>query len=221
MIRTLSCWFGCGIVLLCALPLVAQGIEATVTIDPQAMTAMKSHWADYFGTHYAPSPDGAGKAWNTVRSYGGTHVGFHVAENKDAPALKGPFTGKEVRIQLADFHAARGGRSAEQLIPELIQHQITGIFIMTNTVRPTTDPFDKDRAYWAVRLIHEKFPKASEHVVWQIGNEVVSGHFDPKGIWNRRDGPAPGKQQQGQKPGQREDNFFGYDLKLKEEYYVN
>ncbi|MCA9258171.1 MAG: hypothetical protein KDA61_03170 [Planctomycetales bacterium] len=155
MSSTFRCWFCLGIAILSATPVLAQDAEVTVTVGPKSMTAMKSSWADYFGTHYAGSPDGAGAAWNTVRSYGGTHVGFHVAENKDVPALKGPFTGKEVRIQLADFHAARGGKSAENLIPELIKHKITGIYIMTNIVRPSTDPFDKDRAYGAVRLIHK------------------------------------------------------------------
>ena len=201
----------------CSLGIAAElpASDITITVSDKTMAPMKSPWADYFGTHYASSPDGAVKAWNTVRSYGGTHVGFHVAENKAAPALKGPFTGKEVRIQLADFHGARGGKSAEQLIPELVKHKITGIYMMTNTVRPSTEPFDKDRAYWAVRLIHEKFPKANENVVWQIGNEVVSGHFDPKGVWKKL------TQEEKKRNGMKEDNFFGYDLKWKEEYYVN
>jgi hypothetical protein len=207
--------------------------DVTVTINDQTMTAMKSPWADYFGTHYASSPEGAGKAWNTVRSYGGTHVGI-AAENPDAPPRKGPFTGREVRFTLEDFHGARGGKSAAQLIPELIDARLTGIYIMTSVVRPTLQPFDQDRAYWAVRQIHEKFPDAHRHVVWQMGNEVVSGHFDPKEVWNPPGGAAKGKPQakgkqqekgkrQAQEPraSQKEDNFFGYDLKWKEDYYVN
>jgi len=191
------------------------------TVSDKTMTPMVSPWADYFGTHYASTPDEAGKTWNTVRSYGGTHVGIQ-NENPAAPPRKGPFTGREVHFAIEDFHGPRGGKSAAQLIPELIQHQFTGIYIMTSIVRPSLEPFDKDRAYWAVRQIHEKFPEAHRHVVWQMGNEVVSGHFDPKGIWNRREGAATGKRQgQGQQPGQREDNFFGYDLKWKEDYYVN
>jgi len=66
------------------------------------------------------------------------------------------------------------------LIPDLIRHGFDAIYIMTNTVRPGMEPFDKDRAYWTVRTIHEAFSKACRHVVWQIGNEVVSGHFDPR-----------------------------------------
>jgi hypothetical protein len=190
--------------------------EMTVTIGEKTMTVMKSQWADYFGAHYASSPDGAGTAWNTVRSYGGAHTGIHVAENKDAPVRKGPFTGKEIRFQLSDFHGRRGGKSAEQLIPDLIEHRITGIYLMTGIVRPSTEqPFDKDRAYWAVRLIHEKFPKANQQVVWQIGNEVVSGHFDPKGVWR-----AMTPEEKKKNP-MKEDNFFGYDLKWKEDFYVN
>lgn len=200
---------------------VAAASDVAVTISDKTMTAMKSPWANYFGTHYASTPDEAGKTWNTVRSYGGTHVGIQ-AENPAAPPRKGPFTGREVRFTLEDFHGPRGGKTAAQLIPELIEHRLTGIYIMTSVVRPNLEPFDKDRAYWAVRQIHEKFPAASQQVVWQMGNEVVSGHFDPKGIWNRREGAEPGRRKgQGQQPGQREDNFFGYDLKWKEDYYVN
>lgn len=185
--------------------------DVTVTVSDKTMRPMRSTWADYFGTHYASTPDEAGKIWNTVRSYGGTHVGIQ-AENPAAPPRKGPFTGRDVRFTLDDFHGRRGGKSAAQLIPELIQHQFTAIYLMTDIVRPSLEPFDKDRAYWAVRQIHEKFPEAYRHVVWQMGNEVVSGHFDPKGVWNRGEGA---------KQKQREDNFFGYDLKWKEDYYVN
>lgn len=206
---------------------VAAAPDVALTVSDQTLTPMKSPWADYFGTHYASTPDEAGKTWNTVRSYGGTHVGIQ-AENPAAPPRQGPFTGREVRFTLEDFHGARGGKSAAQLIPELIQHQLTGIYIMTSVVRPNLAPFDKDRAYWAVRQIHEKFPAASQHVVWQMGNEVVSGHFDPKGIWNPREGGAKGKQQekgkrqaQGPQASRKEDNFFGYDLQWKEDYYVN
>ncbi|TWU62591.1 Acetyl esterase Axe7A precursor [Crateriforma conspicua] len=140
---------------------------------------------------------------------------MHVADNESVPPLKGPFTGKDIRFQLSDFHAARGGQSALQLIPELIEHDLTAIYLMTNIVRPSLTAFDQDRAYWAVRLIHERYPKAADHIVWQIGNEVVSGHFDPRGVW--RNMPRDQRRQAGMK----EDNFFGYDLKWKEEYYVN
>lgn len=162
-------------------------------VDGNTLTPMKSRWADYFGTHYASSPDESGIVWNTVRSYGGTHIGYAADGAHRTAARKGPFTGKDVSLELSDFHGPRGGRTAEQLIPELIKHDITGIYIMTNTVRPSEEPFDKDRAYWAVRLIHQKYREAAEHVVWQVGNEVVSGHFDPKGVWNKaaREGRRP------------------------------
>ena len=193
----------------------AQSSTDRITVDLQSLKPMKSRWADYFGTHYARSAEQAGVAWNTVRSFGGTHIGFHVTENPTAAVRKGPFTGKEIRLELSDFHGPRGGDSAERLIPDLIKHQATAIYLMTNIVRPSTEPFDKDRAYWAVRLIHERFPQADRHIVWQIGNEVVSGHFDPKGVWDKRSA------EQKQRPGVKEDNFFGYDLRWKEAYYVN
>ncbi|MFZ5832450.1 MAG: hypothetical protein ACOY3P_20375 [Planctomycetota bacterium] len=198
--------------------------DVTFTVNNKTMTAMRSQWADYFGTHYASTPEEAGKTWNTVRSYGGTHVGIQ-SENPAAPPRTGPFTGRDVRLTLEDFRGPRGRRSAAELIPELVEHRFTGIYIMTNIVGPSLEPFDKDRAYWAVRQIHEKFPEARRHVVWQMGNEVVSGHFDPKGVWNRREAAQEEQQvraKQGKtKPEQREDNFFGYDLRWKEDYYVN
>lgn len=41
-------------------------------------------------------------------------------------------------------------------------------------------------------------------------------------LWRDARGDLPGKrQEQEPRPGQREDNFFGYDLKWKEDYYVN
>jgi hypothetical protein len=59
-----------------AWPLFSYAVAATsdvaITVSDKTMTAMKSPWADYFGTHYASTPDEAGKTWNTVRSYGGT-----------------------------------------------------------------------------------------------------------------------------------------------------
>ncbi len=192
--------------------------DLTADFRPGALVPLPSPWAGYFGTHYASSPEGGGTAWSTVRSYGGTHVGIH-EENPSAPPRKGPFGGREVRFTLDDFHAARGGKTARQLIPELISNRLTAVYLMSNVVRPTLEPFDKDRAYWAVRQIHEAFPAADRAIVWQMGNEIVSGHFDPKGVWNRSG--DTGQAAQGRGPAQREDNFFGYDLAWKEDYYVN
>jgi hypothetical protein len=212
------------VVLVLAVTFAPVGFRAALAADltadfrPGSLVPLPSPWADYFGTHYASSPDGAGTTWNTVRSYGGTHVGIH-EENPAAPARKGPFTGRDIRFTLDDFHAARGGKGARQLIPELISNRLTAVYLMSNIVRPTPGPFDKDRAYWAVRQIHEAFPDAHRAIVWQMGNEVVSGHFDPKGVWNRDEKAGPEGQRQ--RPAQREDNFFGYDLKWKEDYYVH
>ena len=58
--------------------------DVTVNVNDKTMAAMKSPWADYFGTHYASAPDKVWKTWNIVRSFGGTHVGI-AAENPAAP----------------------------------------------------------------------------------------------------------------------------------------
>ena len=189
-------------------------VDIQMTVDAQSLRRLPSQWQDYFGKHYASSPEHAGIAWTTVRSYGGPHTGISAATGK-APPRKGPFTGKAVRIGLHDFRAPRraGAKTAEQLIPELIRHRITAIYLMTNIVRPSTDKaFDKDLAYWALRQIYEAYPEAHRYVFFEIGNEVVSGHFDPKGL----------KGQPGFQPGPAPDGkFFGYDLEWKLDFYIN
>ncbi len=191
--------------------------DVSLEVSPKALTPLASPWADYFGTHYARTSEEAGKTWNTVRSFGSPHFGIQ-EENPSAPARKGPFTGRDVHLMLDDFQSPRGDVTATQLLPQLIEHEFTAIYLISSIVRPTLEPFDKDRAYWAVRQVHEAFPEVAPFLVWQMGNEVVSGHFDPKGVWNRNErGETGGKRP----PGQKEDNFFGYDLDWKEDYYVN
>lgn len=188
-----------------------EGIGRIVlTIDEATLTPLKSGWAEYFGTHYAGSTELAGRSWNTVRSYGGTHVGYY--PTGEAEPLKGPFNGKDIRLSLDEFHSRRGrGKRGKELIADIDRHEFTAIYLTTNIVRPSLEPLDKDRLYWGVRLIHETFPQTYRKIVWQVGNEVVSGHFDPKGL---RDRP----ENRGQSP---DGKFFGYDLKWKEKYYVN
>jgi hypothetical protein len=191
-----------------------EQIDVQMAIDGKSLRQLPSQWQGYFGTHYARSPEHAGIAWTTVRSYGGPHIGITAATGKASPR-QGPFTGKTVRVDLRDFHAPRGtsAKTAEQLIPELIEHRITAIYLMTNLIRPSVDKaFDKDLAYWALRQIYETYPEAYRYVVFEIGNEVVSGHFDPKGLRRQpgfRPGPAP------------DGKFFGYDLEWKLDYYIN
>jgi hypothetical protein len=113
---------------------------------------------------------------------------------------------------LSDFHSRfnRSGKSAEHLIPDLIEYRFTAIYQMTAIVRPSLEPFDKDLAYWTIFQIHKKFPDAWQYIAWQIGNEVVSGHFDPKGV--RQQGKPPEVSADGK--------FHGYDLDWKEDFYV-
>ena len=191
-----------------------EGIDIRMAVDGQSLRRLPSQWQDYFGIHYARSPEHSRVAWTTVRSYGGPHTGISAATG-NAPPRKGPFTDKTVRIDLRDFHAPRGiaVKTAEQLIPELIGHRITAIYLMTNIIRPSVDKaFDKDLAYWALRQIYETYPEAYRYVVFEIGNEVVSGHFDPKGL-RRQPGFQPGPAPDGK--------FFGYDLQWKLNYYIN
>ena len=181
-----------------------------ISVSADSFTRLPSQWADYFGTHYAGSPEGVGWWWNTVRSYGGTHTGVYAKD--ESPEHVGPFTGRPVRVGLSDFHSRfnRSGKSAGQLIPDLIEHRFTAIYQMTTIVRPSLEPFDKDLAYWTIYQIHKKFPDAWQYVAWQIGNEVVSGHFDPKGV--KKHGKPPQVAPDGK--------FHGYDLDWKRDFYV-
>ncbi|MCX7014297.1 MAG: hypothetical protein NTW86_17390 [Candidatus Sumerlaeota bacterium] len=214
-----------GAVSVSAAPQSAQAARAAreysnVALDLNAstMTAIPSQWPDYFGTHYASSPEMAGIAWNTVRSYGGPHAGIAPDEserNQDDPVRKGPFTGKDIRVGVRDFHSQgarkEGARTAEDFVPELLAHHITDINIMTNIVKPSMEPFDKDLAYWTIRSIHEKFPESRHVLYWEMGNEIVSGHFDPMGL--KAGGKAPRVGADGK--------VFGYDIDWKCDFYVN
>ena len=191
--------------------------DISVEISDKTMTRLPSQFPQYFGTHYARTPDMAGIAWRTVRSWGGTHVRITTDEekrDKSASVRIGPFSGKEVRLSLRDFHSqsrfAKNPPTAETLIPDLIKHHITAIYIVPHP--SLKQPFDKDLNYWTVRLIHERWPEAKDCIAWQMGNEVVSAHFDPKGVKQMK--PRPPRVGLGGK-------FHGYDLRWKLNYYLN
>ena len=95
-----------------------------ILVNAESFTRLPSQWPEYFGTHYAGSPEGVGRWWNTVRSYGGTHTGVYATDRSESHV--GPFTDRTVRVGLSDFHSRhnRSGRSAEQLIPDLIEHRL-------------------------------------------------------------------------------------------------
>jgi hypothetical protein len=47
-----------------------EKVNISISINMESMKKLPSQRAEYFGTHYASSPEKAGKSWNTVRSYG-------------------------------------------------------------------------------------------------------------------------------------------------------
>jgi len=156
-------------------------------IDPNRMRPLPSPWEAYFGVHNTSAAALAGLGCRTVRGCGGPHLGLPRDKRgmgRDEPVRKGPFTGATIRVGLKDMrrHAGPGRRSLDQLIPEIIANKVTAIYIGSDLIHPSTEPFDKDLAYWALRLIHERFPEADRHVLWQWGNEVNGLHFDPTNI---------------------------------------
>lgn len=179
------------------------------------LVPLPSRWPEYFGTHYISSPKEAGRTWRTVRSYGGVHVGIPEDETliaDDSPMRVGPFTGKSFRLGLKDF----GSRKKRQKIngltifEDLVKHQLTAVYLTTQIVKPTLNAFDKDLLYWTLRMIYERFPVSREHVAWQIGNEIVSGHFDPMGLKGKVSRYL-----------NMDGSYHGYDLEWKKKYYVN
>jgi len=162
-----------------------------IPADPSAGKPLPSTWAEYFGVHYGRADRYDGPWFRTVRGYGGPHVGLAAGDDAGRgvgqPERKGPFTGRPVRLALSDIRRPRGSArdGMDGLIDELISHDLTGIYVFTSIVRPSTEPFDKDLAYWAARLMLERRPKAADHVLLQLGNEINGLHFDPEGIGRR------------------------------------
>lgn len=188
---------------------LAAGKAVDVRVDLGQGKALPSPWADYFGTHYSTDPERSGITGRTVRGFGAPHLGVEPDEAKrapDSPKRKGPFTGREFRLGLKDF--GNGKITGPDLFPQIIQRKLAVVYGTTEIVRPSLQPFDKDLLYWTLRVIYEAYPAATNYLYWQIGNEVVSGHFDPKGIAKeaKRFGPW--------------EKHFGYDLSWKRNYYV-
>ena len=192
---------------------------------------LPSHWQEYWGTHYARAagreePD-AGTRYTIVRGYAGPHVGIGSrAARADSPARKGPFTGRTVRIGLDDFRphskwAKSSDPSALTLIPELMRHDLKAIYGlgMRNRYGPPkcrgVQTFDKDTTYWFLRLFYEKWPEAGNTVIWQVGNEIQGGHWNPKMLTKA--------QARASRPADIPENRYrsGYDLRWKVPYYVN
>lgn len=191
--------------------------DVTLTLNSSTMTQLRGQWWEYFGTHYEKTGAGAGRWWGTVRGFNGPRTGLRAdeaARGKGEPARTGPFTGKPVRISLRDCLADAEGKyagSAEELVPEIVNNKLTAIFNMARVVKPSADqPFDKDLVYWFMRLIYERFPAAKDYVIWEIGNELMSAHFDPLGL-------AEKGVQKGESP---DGKFNGYDIEWKRDYYV-
>ena len=183
------CFFLCGIAqVACAEVSSSRELEDwTMGVHPENMIKLPSQWQEYFGVHYMTADAQDSLLWKTVRGYGGPHVGLPikgVPTGEGEPVRIGPFTGSEIRVSLRDIrrHRNPNSRSIDLLVPEIIQNDLTAIYIMTSVIHPSMGLFNKDMAYWALRLLYERFPDADKHVYWQIGNEVNGLHFDPKGL---------------------------------------
>jgi hypothetical protein len=74
----------------------SQRQTITLSLGVESMTQLVSQRPDYFGTHYAGTPEGVGRWWNTVRSYGGAHTVVYATDN--SPLHVGPFPGRKVRV---------------------------------------------------------------------------------------------------------------------------
>jgi hypothetical protein len=151
------------------------------------MKSLPSPWQAYFGLHSVSVAVLEATGCQTVRGFGGPHVGLtrnYRNRAANAPAYVGPFTSEPVRVALTDIrrHGSPKGPSIDQLLQPIIENRLTAIYNCADLFHPSPAPFDKDLAYWTLRVIHERFPDAHKNVRWQWGNEVNSLHFDPTNI---------------------------------------
>lgn len=195
---------------------------ADVTLErPEKTAQIPSPWISYFGTHFATSPEGSHEYFSICRHYGGVWMGISPeASERGGPGgekHKGPFTGRDIGLRIEDFRSQRPtdvnrDRTAVEIIPEAIRNQIDIVYTIKTIVPPVRGPFDKDLLYWTVRLIHERFPEAKDRIYWQIGNELLGGHFDP--LRNMEKYPVPPYKS-------RDGRIRGYAIDWKVDYYVN
>ncbi len=148
-----------------------------------------------------------GSWWGTVRGYGGVRV--QLAATRHGPEHEGPFLGRRLTVDAADFVTSDGTPVISLL--KSADPRLTFIYGVQKIIQPSIEqPFDRDLLYWTVRQLHAVDPERTRRIFWEVGNEVVGAHFDPKGI-------ARLPENRGIK---REDNFQGYDLAWKQEYYA-
>ncbi|QNN23506.1 hypothetical protein HED60_14895 [Planctomycetales bacterium ZRK34] len=188
-----------------------------VELKPQ-LVKLSSPLLSYFGTHYSRG-DGFGERYSAVRSFGGTHVRWApptLEQEPVVPEYVGPFTKKPVRVRLEEFHSqsrhARDPMTGPALFDAITRRGITTVYVTPTGVVYEDKPYDRDSAYWFYRLAHEKYPTLNRYAVWQIGNELLSLHWDPKRLgrdntkrWWNHDHTL----------------WYGYDLKWKLDFYIN
>lgn len=188
-----------------------QPIEITPKFKP-----LRSSFLSYFGTHYSGADD-FGIRFKAVRSYGGTHVSLtRPPDDVYVTERIGPFSGSPVHVRLEDYHSqskfARNPKSGPELFKDIVGHGMTTLSVMPTGPVFEDQPYDRDFAYWFYRLAHEQYPTLNQHAVWQIGNEIVSAHWNPKRLnkhkivrfWNAD-----------------HTQWNGYDLQWKLDFYVN
>jgi len=187
----------------------------TVELSP-GFRALRSPFLAYFGTHYSGS-EGLGKRFSAVRGFGGTHVGLkRPPQGVDVPMRTGPFSGQPVRVRLEDFHSqsrfARNPKAGPELFRELTDTGLTAIYTLPTGPVYIDQPYDRDFAYWFYRLAHEQYPTLNQHAVWQIGNEIVSQHWNPRRLDRSSIDPWWNADRT---------RWHGYDLEWKLDFYIN
>lgn len=173
--------------------------DFSVDATANSLRIMPSPWKDYFGLHsgltyYSGLAEGLikydgvlGVSVNTLRgchNIGQLEQRITQTMNPGKPQRMGPFQGSPVNIELSDLGTYYAGRyyPISDLMTELNGLDTKAVFNAAHIVPPGPNGLqDKNKLYWAVRLIHEAHPEAKDFIVWQAGNEVQSEHFDPYG----------------------------------------
>ncbi|MBC2603975.1 hypothetical protein [Puniceicoccus vermicola] len=203
--------------------LFREGADVSIDVG-DSLKSIPSPWTDYWGTHYAyvegPEDADPHTRYSAVRSYGGPHIGI-VREEKRSDATIRPavFDDEEVRVDIDSFRRESndGMQFVSELIPELIDYDLMAVWQMH--MRGERDGqlfFERDVYYHFLSLMYQQWPQVRDHVVWQVGNELVSLHWNPK-LVNRK------KFRNMRPPEGLPGNQFnkGYDLNWKLDFYIN
>ncbi len=203
-------------------------LDVQLDVSEDRAISLPSPWPTYWGTHYEAlnnerAVEDLNVRFSAVRGYGGPSMGFGTgSDREDSPTREGPFTGDTVRLSLDDYRrrnrwANPDDSTAADYMPQIAGHDVRTVWnlSMTDDSEKHLPYVQRDLHYWFLTLIYDRWPSVRDKLIWQIGNELVSSHWNPKGVTDSDDGR--------EKPPELPDRKWknGYDLRWKLDFYIN